>query len=324
MSPLLFTSLQRPLRLMAALSPLLLAGCGTVNYQERWVSAPSGTEWRAEGAAATVPLQLDTPTIDKDVFSLRLQSRRLEREFGFDQRVRESRRTQDPSLFKTVTLSVATFGVGCAIMSDDCFGKTGAWQADAPQRFNVKPTGRTRPLLETYAETVQARVVMEGFDAQGSVGTAEEVHVFRQGQLRVPLKALAERLPRRPDKAELTVRLNERLPQFGRYAIAGEQLTPLRLQAEHWLPAAERQRLILARLKPLLAAEDHRAAVAQFEALAALDLQPPESFYYLFAQSLRGAGQAERARGQLEKYQAVSEGRGVYSEAAREQLDAAR
>lgn len=251
-------------------------------------------------------------------------TRRVEREYSFDQRVRESRRTQDPSLFKAVTLSVATFGVGCAVMSDDCFGKTGAWQQDAPQRINVKATGRTRPLLEPHLQTTAARVVLEGFDAQGSVGSIEEVHVFRQGELVVPVKAMAERLPRRPDLAELTVSLSERLNEPGRYALGAEQLAPMRLQAERWLPAAERQRLILARLKPLLAAGDHGAAVAQYEALGTLGLPLAESFYYFYAQSLRQAGQAERARGLLEQYQAVSDGKGVYSEAARQQLAAAR
>ncbi len=322
MSLFALNPLRRPLCLVAAVSSLLLAGCGTVNHQERWVAAASGTEWRAEGVASSAPLRLHEPRIDQEVFSLSLQSQRLEREYSFDQRVRQSRRTQDPSLFKTVTLSVATFGVGCALMSDDCFGKTGDWQSDSPQRVNVKATGRTRPLLESYAAAVSARVVMEGFDEQGSVGTAEEVQVFRQGEMRLPLKRLAERLPRRPDKALLTVTLNERLDRPGRYDIAAEQLTPLQLRAEHWLPAAERQRLILARLKPLLAADDHRAALVQYEALTALGLPQPESFHYFFAQSLRRAGQPDRARELLEKYQAVSDGKGVYSDTAREQLAA--
>lgn len=305
---------------LAALA-LVLTGCGTVRHEQRTVSAGNGTEWRAQGEAAGAPLQLGAPSIEGGTLALPLQTRRIEREFAFDLQVVEGRRTQDASLLKTVTLSVATFGLGCALMSDDCFGKTGEWRGGDAQRVNERPTGRTRALVQPNAESVTALVSVEGVDANGTRGARIERTVrTRDGELRVPLKTLAEQMPQRPAQLEVVVALTERQREPARFTIEPERVAAMRLQAEAWLPPEQRRTLILARLKPLLVDGKHAAAVAQYEALAALELPLPESFHWFFAQSLREAGQAEKARAALERYQALSGGEGAYSEAARAQL----
>jgi len=309
----------RPQRLFAAGLALALAACGTQHMHHREHVQGQGSEWRAEGSVSEAPLALVSPRIDGSNLSFEVQSRRIEREYVFDLVVYESRRSQDPNL-AAVAVGVTTLGLFCLVSSDECFGKSGNWQASDPQRNNVKPSGRTRPLLERYDAGVGADVLLQGFDAAGSVIGQATARASGKGTLRVPVKTLAEQLPQRPERVRVTTTLRVAQTEPAREVLSAEQLAPMRLYAEHWLPPSERQALYIARLKPQLLAGDHAEALKNFAGLEALPVTLPDSFLYLYAQSLLKTGARDQGRQYLQKYLTASGDAGAYVTEARAQL----
>jgi hypothetical protein len=149
------------------------------------------------------------------------------------------------------------------------------------------------------------------------MGSVPAVVETTDGTLRLPLTNLMQQFPQRPRHLDILVTPRASATDPGHLALGREQLDPLPLYAEHWLPPAERQALVIARLKPQLLAGDHREALANFAQLEALPVTLPVSFHFMYGRSLLMAGERERGRAQLQKYLAVAGESGLYAADAR-------
>jgi hypothetical protein len=316
--PKLFSS-RWPRSLLATTLALALGACGSTQLHYRSTLQGTGSEWRAAGSAAEAPLALVSPRFEGNFLSLGVESRRFERQFVYDLYVDETRRSQDPNL-AAVAVGVTTLGLFCLASATECFGSSGEWRASAPERRNERPSGLTRPLVEPYDGSVSASVLLQGFDSAGGVIGQAQSSVSGKGRLRVPVKTLAEQLPQRPAQVRITTTLRSAQTEPARHTLAAAELAPMQLYAEHWLSPPERQALYIARLKPQLLAGDHRGALQNFAALEALPVALPDSFLYLYAQSLLKTGAREPGRQYLQKYLTASGEGGTYAAEARAQL----
>lgn len=314
--------IQAPLRqLFAAIGlglALSLGACGTKHQHHRSSVESRGTDWKAEGSVSTAPLQLTSPLVGDSFLSLSVQSERIEREYSFDMVRHESRQSRDPNVM-AMAVGVTTLGLFC-LVSDDCFGDSGEWRGGNARRENVQPTGRVRPLVEPYDGRVSADVLVQAFDAGGAMIDQLQSSVSGNGKLRVPVKTLAEQLPRRPAQLRVTTTLRSVQTEPTRQTLGAVELAPMRLYAEQWLPPAEQQALLIARLKPQLLAGDHRGALKNFAGLQALPITLPDSFLYLHAQSLLKTGARDQGYQYLQKYITASGESGTYATEARAQL----
>ncbi|WP_326539734.1 hypothetical protein [Pseudorhodoferax sp.] len=302
---------------------LVLAACGDRHLQHRVIEAGRGTEWQTEGRVETAPLLLASPRFDDKGLSFAVLSRRVEREYGFDTYYDETRSVKDPNVL-AMAVGATTMGLFCLVSSDECFGDTGRWNRSGKRKRNVAPTGRTRPLDEKYNGRVTAAVQLRGFDAAGApLGLVEADYATNQGLLNVPLKGLVEQMPARPDQVDVVAFIRERQVGTAKYRVSSAELLRLKPHAERWLPPAERQALVIARLKARLVDQDHAGALPHFAALEALPVKLPPSFLYLYAQSLLKTGARERGRDYLQKYLGASGEGGLYVDEARALLAAA-
>lgn len=310
-----------PLRLLCCLVlALALAACGTKRVHERSSIQGQSSEWHVQGSVAEAALMLTRPRVDGDSLSFAVQSQRTEHEIVFDIVVHESRRSQDANLF-SIAAGVTTLGLYCLVASDDCFGKTGQWRSSDPERTNPRPSGRTRPLVEAFTDKVGADVLLQGFDGAGSfIGQAESRLTAAQGRLQVPVKTLAEQLPRRPATVRVTATLRVAKTEPAREALGVAELGAMKLAAEHWLPASERQAIVIGRLKTRLLQSDHARALDEFAALEALGVDLPASFLYMYAQSLIKTGAREKGQDYLQRYIVASGEQGTYAAEARAQI----
>lgn len=301
---------------IAALA-LCLGACGTSNVHVRETPQGTGLEWRIDETKQSI-LAVSTASLEGDMLKLPVEIRRVEREFEFDRYVEEARRTKSPDAVAAVTGSILTLGTYCLFRSEDCFGKSSEWDGAREVRRNERPTGNRRPRVDPYTEAVTADVVLQGQDADGTVmGSVPATVETTDGTLRLPLKSLLEQFPQRPRHLDVLVTLRDPAAEPGHLALGREQLDPLPLQAEHWLPPTERQALVIARLKPQLLAGDHREALANFAQLEALPVTLPPSFHFMYGRSLLMAGERERGRQYLQKYLVAAGESGLYVADAR-------
>lgn len=300
----------------------VLAGCGERHLQHRVIDAGRGAEWQTEGSVDSAPLVLGSPRFDGSALSFEVLSRRVQREYGFDTYYDETRRVKAPNVL-AMAVGATTLGLFCVVSSDECFGDTGDWNRSSKRKRNVAPTGRTRPLVETYGSTVNARVQVQGLDAGGAqVAVTEADFTGSRGLLNVPLKGLVEQMPVRPAQLNVAAFVRNRQGGITQHRLSPAELARLQPSAEHWLPAAERQALVIERLKKRLIEGDHAGALPHFAALEALPVALPGSFLYMYAQSLLKTGARDRAHGYLQKYLDGSGENGLYAAEARALLAA--
>jgi hypothetical protein len=308
----------RAIRTLAiAAFSLGLAACGTSSTQVRETPQGPGLTWRIDESKPAV-LAVPRASLEGDTLLFPVEIRRVELEFAFDRYVEESIRTKSPDAFAAVTGSILTFGTYCLFSTEDCFGKSTGWGNPQEIRRNERATGNSRPRVEQHTEAVTADVLLQGQDADGTVmGSVPAVVETTDGTLRLPLTNLMQQFPQRPRHLDILVTPRASATDPGHLALGREQLDPLPLYAEHWLPPAERQALVIARLKPQLLAGDHREALANFAQLEALPVTLPVSFHFMYGRSLLMAGERERGRAQLQKYLAVAGESGLYAADAR-------
>ena len=303
--------------LAIAAMALCLGACGTSNVHIRETPQGTGLTWRIDESKQAI-LAVPSASLEGDTLLFPVVIRHVEREFEFDRYVEEARRTKSADAVAAVTGSILTFGTYCLFRSEDCFGKSSGWGDAQEVRRNERPTGNRRPRVDPHTDAVTADVVLQGQDADGTVmGSVPAVVETTDGTLRLPLKSLLEQFPQRPRHLDVLVTLRDPAAEPGHLALGREQLDPLPLYAEHWLPPTERQAVVIARLKPQLLAGDHREALANFAQLEALPVALPASFHFMYGRSLLMAGERERGRQYLQKYLVAAGESGLYAADAR-------
>lgn len=291
-----------PLLLLAA---LMLAGCGTHRNQQRQVAMGPGSEWRPAPERHDQPLQLTQPRLEGTALLHTVMQPTIEREWAFDLVRTEGRMTRDPDAI-AIGLGAATLGLGCAINVDGCFGKWGEWTEYRRDKTNPRTTGRERrstPAKFTDSFNAELRVTGVGADGKRS-GPARMDLRGRDGTLSAPIVFLAERLPERPLRLEVTLAVQGPLaaPEPTLFTLDGEQVNSLQLNAEAWMPAAERQRVYLAQIRPRVLAGEHAAASELYARVEALNLPRPDDFQLRYAESQWRAGKKEQARERLQRF----------------------
>jgi hypothetical protein len=307
-----------PLRTLAiAAVSMGLAACGTSSTQVRETPQGPGLTWRIDESKQAI-LAVPSASLEGDTLLFPVEIRRVEREFAFDGYVREALHTKSPDAVAAVTGSILTLGTYCLFRTEECVGTSTGWSEAQEIRRNERPTGNSRPRVDPHTEAVTADVLLQAQDADGTVmGSVPAVVETTDGKLRLPLTNLLQQFPQRPRHLDVLVKLRDPAAEPWHLTLGREPLDPLPLYAEHWLPPAERQALVIARLKPQLLAGDLREALANFAQLEALPVTLPVSFHFMYGRSLLMAGERERGRAQLQRYLAVAGESGLYVTEAR-------
>lgn len=291
--------------LLLLLATLMLVGCGTNRTQQRQVAMGPGTDWRPAPERRDQPLQLTQPRVEGTTLVHAVLQPTVEREWAFDLVRTEVRLTRDPDAI-AIGLGAATMGLGCVINSDGCFGKWGEWSETRKDKTNPRTTGRERRSTSvTFTDGFNAELRVTGVGADGKRSGPTRMDLRgRDGTLSAPIVLLAERLPERPHRLEVVLAVQGPLaaPEPTLFTLDAPQIESLQLNAEAWMPAADRQRLYLAQIRPRLLAGDHAAASALYARIEALNLARPEDFQLRYAESQWHAGNKEQARERLQRF----------------------
>ncbi|PPE71138.1 hypothetical protein IS481_17265 [Caldimonas thermodepolymerans] len=303
-----------------ACAMLVLAGCGSVHYQERAVLVGQYSEWRKAPGRTDQPVVVTKPRARDALLVADVGQYTVERQWTYEVYRIEGRRTREPDMV-SLALGAATLGLGCAIDTEGCFGEYGEWEERQTQRRNERSTdNERRGPLEPLQRPLSFTVRVQGLDPrERPVGEVQRVIASTEGELRVPLAAMAQRLPKRPT----TLLVEAKAPGVAEPLLAsvpGHLVTDLQLDADQWLPPAEQLRVYRARLAPALRAGNHEAAQKIFERIEQVNPEPPAEIQFLHANTLVKLRRNAAARRKLEQYLARTGGNGEHAAEARRLL----
>lgn len=308
------------MRLAALVVLGLLTACATPQLQVQQKKTGEEPLWRADPAEPRRAV-LSEPQRKGSDLVLQLRMEQTERLYLQDLVTTWQRTVTDGSLLGGMAV-LATGGLYCVVDESECGGSATPWAEVRTERTAPRATEQTRVTPVPPPRDAQADVTLQARHGEGASAATRRYGFDAEGRLRVPIKSWLESLPSRPDAASVHIALTGDAATTARYALDAQELAALQLSPQAWLAPQERQAQALERLKEHLVRGEHKQALEQFALLEQLQLAQPASFYYVYAQSLRATGQAERARSYLQQYLERAGDKGVYSPEARAQLAA--
>lgn len=119
----------------------------------------------------------------------------------------------------------------------------------------------------------------------------------------VPLKAMLQKLARKPAAAAFLVTLPKALDvDANEVAVDGELISAMNLNTEQWLPPEILTDILMTRITSAIKTREYYKALPSFKQLDQMDKNLPESFYYYYIEALASSGKSQDARVRIDAY----------------------